>query len=215
MSFSNIYTHTHTHTVGLQSPWEHSRYNLKLAHIVRRQDTPGWQVAVFNKQRELLYSRLVLGGSQTNRSLYCPPNLTSLCRGLNWVQSCILSRKSLKHIIISRLCPWGSFWKRGRQVDPIFQGQGRGQGASDCQGPAQESTSSHVFSTTTPTHACIHLYIKLKEEEAGIKSIEMNAGSREPEIDQRNSEQKPQDSHVPCLKKGAEEQKLQEEDIQE
>lgn len=52
-------------------------------------------------------------------------------------------------ISISRLCLWGSFWEQRGQVECTFQKQGRGQGGSNCRGPAHGSGDSHVFWMTS------------------------------------------------------------------
>lgn len=45
----------------------------------------------------------------------------------------------LHPISISMLCPWGSFWEQGRQVECTCQTQGRGWCASNCPGSARGS----------------------------------------------------------------------------
>lgn len=133
------------------------------------------------------------------------PNLTSLHRGLHWVQLRILSRWSLHRITVSRLCAQVASGSGEGKWKPYSKDRGGGQRASDCcHGPAQESISCRVFSTSTLTQTYIRMYIKVKEEEVGITSRKRMPGSRKPERDPSSSEKKPQGSHIPYLKKGAE-----------
>ena len=59
---------------------------------------------------------------------FCPTyqNPKSLYGGLNWVQSCTQPRWSHRHITISRLYPWGSFWGQERQADVHPKDRGGG-----------------------------------------------------------------------------------------
>lgn len=59
----------------------------------------------FNKQGSLTYE-VCLGQLKASRSSSHSPNLKSLNRGFNWVQSHTQSRWSQYHRTISRLCPW-------------------------------------------------------------------------------------------------------------
>lgn len=63
------------------------------------------------KQGSLL-TRLVWGGCKMNRSFLYHQNLKSIYRGLNWVQSHMLSKWSQQHLSLPRLCPWkSSHWE--------------------------------------------------------------------------------------------------------
>ena len=78
----------------------------------------------FNKQRSL-HVRLTLGGCETSRFTDLPPpNLKSLCGGLNWARSYIESRWS-QHLIFSNLrhlWKWLPKWEQWAEC--IFQRQG-------------------------------------------------------------------------------------------
>lgn len=56
---------------------------------------------------ENIHRRIALGVCKTSRSSHLLTRiLKRLYRGLNWVQTCIRSRKPQQHIAFSRLCPW-------------------------------------------------------------------------------------------------------------
>lgn len=148
---SAIYTHIHTHILlacRLLGNIPGIIWNWPMQSEERTLQVGRWQFLI-NKGNFYIQGLSLVAARLADLSTY-PPTLTSLCRGFNWVQSHVLSRRSLKHITISRLCPWSGFWEWGRQMEPIFWGQGRGSGASDCQGPAQGSIRSPIFSTITP-----------------------------------------------------------------
>lgn len=62
-----------------------------------------------------------------------------LCSVMNTLRRC-----SQCHIIISRLCPWGSLWGWERQAEPTFQGQRREGVASARRGLARGAIRSYT-----------------------------------------------------------------------
>lgn len=81
----------------------------------------------------------------------CPPNLKSLHRRLNLVQSHRPSRWSQYHITISRLYPWSSLWEEGEASRTYIPRDGgkRGSEESLIWGSSSRSTSSHILPATT------------------------------------------------------------------
>lgn len=74
----------------------------------KQHTTPDLQVA-HQQARELTYKVSLRQLQDKQISEPICQNLKSLYRGLNSVQSHILSRWSQQHIALTRLCPWGSF----------------------------------------------------------------------------------------------------------
>lgn len=105
----------------------------------------------FKKQKNLL-TRLALGGCETSRPLHPSAEiLKSLHRGLNWVLSCILSRRSQHHIAFTQACKFENGSHCGnRWAECTCQGQGRrGLRASDCPDAARGSAGGRVLSMTS------------------------------------------------------------------
>ena len=104
----------------------------------------------FNKQENFL-TRLVLGSHNMSKSSHThTPNLKSLYRGLNWVQShchpdSLNTTFYLKAVSLEKLLKIG---------DASVQGQRRRWGASSWLNPAHRSTSSHISSMTAPHTHC-------------------------------------------------------------
>ena len=95
----------------------------------------------FNKQGNLL--RRLVTGLQDSRAL-CLPTCRHL-KSLYGVQSVIPSRWSQQPLVISRLCPWGSFqFPKGRASGICIPRTGVGVGPSDPQGPDPWSVSSQL-----------------------------------------------------------------------
>lgn len=78
----------------------------------------------FNKQRELTY-KACFGQRQDEWITALALQILEVCKkvlsGLSTVQVF-----SIPHHHIARLCPWSSLWEQERQMEPTFQGYGRG-----------------------------------------------------------------------------------------
>ena len=89
--------------INLQAPWELPGYNLKRTPIYRGQEEtnqrvrpPRWVDGRFNKQGNL-YNLFGLGCHKRIDLHTHLPNLESLCRALNWIQSHTPSWYSIPH----------------------------------------------------------------------------------------------------------------------
>ena len=104
----------------------------------------------FHKQGNLLTYKDCLG-SQKHLSTPTGQDLESFYRGLQWVQTHMLSRESQQHTVPSRLPPWKwlSAWEP--RAEWTFQGHRRDQGASNQPSPTCRSISSHLFSVLSMT----------------------------------------------------------------
>lgn len=96
---------------------------------LKRQATPDSQVA-----------------SSINKGTYIQ---ALFIQNLNGVQSHKLSRWAQHYITLPKLHPWGSS-RSGEAKWNHSKVRGRGEGTSNCHGPAHRSRSSHVLSKTSP-----------------------------------------------------------------
>lgn len=106
----------------LRAPWEKSKtgpHSWRTGRDQRKkQSTPDWQVEVLIIKRTYILGFSWAAARQCN-CCTCLPESESLYRCLHWVQSCIHSRWSQQHLLLSRQCPQRSLFQCGNSGQNI------------------------------------------------------------------------------------------------